>query len=173
MSAGGHCPVVGIHWRPEPHSPFLMETFFTTGLLFGQCAYSFNRVYTRSSADGVILDSSNWQVEEKGHGIGLSLEAGGRMGFKFLENVEFFFEGGYSYQGLVNPSGKGSELLNGESKSWEGKWAIKEHFVYGYTGNYVHEFPSNFWEGQAHLRVRDFILNLSGLFFRAGISYRF
>lgn len=172
LTAGGHCPVLGIHWRPEPGN-IHGEVFLTAGPIFGQCSYSFHNVYTKRSAAGDILDSRNWQVEEKGHGIGVALEAGGRLGFKLIANTEFFCEAGYNYQGLINPSGKGSEELNGESKSWQGKWAIKEHFVYGYTGNYTSEFPSNLWEGQEHLRVRDFILNLSGVFVRAGISYRF
>ncbi len=174
LSAKGHCPILGVHWRPVPSDTIPLEIFLSAGLIFARCSYSFDKAYIlRSAAYPGILDYSFWKVEEKGHGVGVSLEAGGRLGFKVFGKGEIFCEAGYTYQGLRNPFGKGSQVLNGEASSWEGEWAMKEFFTYGYTGNLTFEFPSNSWEGEEYLRVRDFILDLSGVFLRFGVSYRF
>jgi hypothetical protein len=94
---------------------------------------------------------------------------------KILRSIQVFCESGYSYQKAKNLHGKGyfthyfyqdpdTKLLSDEL-SWEGYWRVKE----------VQEFPplpSNEWE-KDDPRVREFVLDLSGMFIQIGISFSF
>jgi hypothetical protein len=94
---------------------------------------------------------------------------------KILRDVNVFCESGYSYQKAKNLEGKGiftysfyqdpHNIVVSDELEWEGYWGVKEDQEFA-------PLPSNEWE-KDDPRVREFLLDLSGVFIQIGVSFSF
>jgi hypothetical protein len=98
------------------------------------------------------------------------------MKFDVLKKIDLFIECGYTSQIAVNFSGPGrketvfNEVNSSgytETTNWEGTWGVIRWEFKRPWGYLSTTFPSNEYDR------KDFVLDLSGLQVRMGISFKF
>ncbi|MGD8537339.1 MAG: hypothetical protein PVI66_01335 [Candidatus Aminicenantes bacterium] len=174
ISSKAWIPILGVHLSIGQLEPVNFEYFLSGGPMFAECGYRIEteQVYSRY---GNVYRMYETDYDAAGDSIGLSLETGLRINLEIKGGLMAFCEGGYAYQKAKNLEGPGNFVhyyyrdANTKEVSdnlyWEGYWGVKE----------TEEFPplpSNEWEKDDE-RVREFSLDLSGVFFRVGISFQF
>ncbi len=174
ISASAWIPTLGVHLSFARSQSTNFEYFLLGGPLFAECRYLIktDQEYSRY---GNVYRKYETDYNASGNSIGLSLETGLRINVKIMGGLKAFGEGGYAYQKASNLNGPGNFVhyyyrdANTKEVSdnlyWEGYWGVKE----------TEEFPplaSNEWE-KSDERVREFTLDLSGIFIRFGISFSF
>jgi hypothetical protein len=174
ISTIANVPFLGIHFSFGKGRLINFEFFLSGGPLFAECRYHVGiaRFYSRN--DSIYrADETSYNIQ--GNSTGLSLDTGVRINMTIMGGIKVFCEGGYSYQMAKNLHGKGNFTYHiyrdpntkyvSDELTWEGYWGVKE----------IQEFaplPSNEWE-KNDPRVRDFTLDLSGMFLQIGISFSF
>jgi hypothetical protein len=167
-------PLVGVHVSKKINRFLGFEGYFTLGPVFAQCSYTFEHHSERLSYDGTTLyESTFWSLVEQGKGTGYSIEGGVRINRNLGSNLVAFMEAGYAQQVVNNVSGPGRDEYGDEVNNWQGEWNIKSSLVERDWGSMYLHFPSNKWDEEGLVKVRDFKLNLSGFQLRIGLSYRF
>ena len=174
ISTVGYVPFLGAHFLFGKGRLLNFEFFLTGGPLFAECRYQLGvtRYYSRNNS---VYRADETAYEIQGNSTGISLDAGIRINMAIMGDFKVFCEGGYSYQSAKNLQGKGNYIYYvfqdpdtkyvSDELTWEGYWGVKE----------LQEFaplPSNEWE-KDDPRVREFELNLSGMFIQIGISFSF
>lgn len=174
ISTSGSVPFLGVHFSFGKGRLLNFELFLSGGPLFAECKYQVGiaRFYSRNNS---VYRAEESSYEVKGNSTGISLDTGIRINMKIRHDFRVFCEGGYSYQKAKDLDGKGNlkyyvyqdpnnKFLSDEL-TWEGYWGVKE----------VQELaplPSNEWK-KDDPRVREFLLDLSGMFIQIGVSYSF
>jgi hypothetical protein len=174
ISTMAYVPFLGVHFSFGGSRPFDFELFLSGGPLFAECQYQvgITRFYSRNES---IYRADETSYEIQGNSTGISLDIGGRINLTIVGGIKVFCEGGYSYQRAKNLNGKGNFTYYifrdpntkdiSDELTWEGYWGVKE----------IQEFaplPSNEWE-KDDPRVKEFVLDLSGMFIQFGISFSF
>ena len=174
ISTNAYVPFLGVHFSFGRGRPVDFEFFISGGPMYAECRYQVgvSRFYSRN--DHVYrADETSYEIQ--GNSTGISLDAGARINMTIMGGIKVFCEGGYSYQVAKNLHGEGNFTYyiyrDASTKDlsdeliWEGYWGVKE----------IQEFaplPSNEWE-KDDPRVREFVLDLSGMFIQIGISFSF
>ena len=174
ISTIGCVPFLGVHFSFGRSKLINFEFFLSGGPLYAECRYQvgISRFYSRNES---VYRADETSYEIQGHSTGLSLDTGIRINMRIMGGIKAFCEGGYSYQTAKNLLGKGNftyyiyqdpntKYLSDEL-IWEGYWGVKEIQEFA-------PFPSNEWE-KDDPRVREFELDLSGMFIQIGISFSF
>ena len=177
LASKGYIPSIGIHLGKRIAPYLRLETYLTGGPLFAECRYSMNYItrWPVSFTEGALGDLDEGVLEEKGRGVGLSLQTGVRLNFEFATKYGLLVEGGYAFQEVTDISGPGIRSQASNRDSWEGEWGIKQDIRVMPWGTARFLWPSNAWttfQG-TWWRARDFKLDLSGFQLRIGIFYRF
>ena len=173
QNVSGYIPNFGVHVGINVSDFLRMETFLSGGPIFSSFGFSYTYHIETFYGDSGVSESSDYFMEMNGKGKGLALESGVQMSLDMGRNVSVLVECGYAYQKVKNLSGSGTEDNAGLIQSWEGNWMIKEYVIYRPWGNITRTWPSNYWMGEEHLKIRDFELDLSGWQFKLGLSYGF
>lgn len=174
LFAKGLAPVVGLHIGKKITRSVGFEGFISAGPLFARCGFEREQHREDLAMDGTVLYKSTYLwLEEKGSGIGYALEGGTRLNVDMGKNMMLFIEGGYASQVVKNLSGPGREEAGDKIDTWEGDWAIREMTFPEEWGTLVTYLPTNDWLDDGAVQYRDFKLDLSGFYLRAGISIRF
>jgi hypothetical protein len=175
LSATAIIPQLGVHVMKNIKA-FLVEGFFSAGPIFAECQYLAEWKYAwRIVGEDYDFDPFETEgiLEEKGKGMGLSIDLGGRVQYPLFSGLGVFLEGGYSYQVVKKISGPGREHRGEINDAWDGTWGVKKETVTAPWGTLESEFPTNYWpEGSADAKIRDFALDLSGFQIRLGLSVR-
>lgn len=177
LSVRAYIPMAGIHYMFSTSQSVSLEAYLAAGPMFARCDFMRQR-YSSS------VNMYEYQVEEisdfemKGKGTGLALEAGLQASIKMTQGIFFFAEGGYSFQSAGNISGPGSTEFTTrdsnssgytESGAWEGTWAVVDSSFNSEWGNNRYSYPTNQYGARG---LADFKLDLSGIQFRMGLSFR-
>ncbi len=174
ISAKAVIPTVGINLSFGKSETIDFGCFLLGGPMFAECGYVIktDQIYSRY---GNVYRMYETDYEASGNSTGISLETGLRINAKIMGGLKAFCEGGYAYQKAKNLNGPGNFVHYyysdpntkevSDNLYWEGYWGVKE------TEEYP-PLPSNEWE-KGDERVREFTLDLSGVFIRVGISFSF
>jgi len=177
LSAKAYIPTLGIHIMKKLKNALTLEGFLAGGLMFARCKYLSDWTYEwwiQGANYNWLTFQNSGTLEEKGHGIGIALDVGGRLAYPLFKSLGIFLEAGYAYQVAKNISGGGSEVRDDSTEIWDGRWGIKREKMTTPWGELEFELPTNYWpEGTDERRIRDFELDLSGFQLRLGLSYRF
>jgi hypothetical protein len=183
VSLAAHAAVVGIELRHPLGGQLDAAAFLRAGPIFASFEYQTQWSYAWSKQvfsqfDGPpqtypVLTLAG-QSQEKGHGLGVALDAGLRLQRALGGRLAFFVEGAYAYQKVSSPAGSGSEERGGRRTTWEGDWIVQRERIAAPWGTVELENPSaRIAPGQTPVKARDFRLDLSGVQLRAGLSLRF
>ena len=174
ISTIAYVPFLGVHFSFGRSKLINFELFLSGGPLFAECQYQVGvaQFYSRNNS---VYRADETSYEIQGKSTGLSLDTGARINMTIMGSIKAFCEGGYSYQTAKNLHGKGNFIHYiyrdpntkdvSDELTWEGYWGVKE------TQEFA-PFPSNEWE-KDDPRVREFELDLSGMFIQIGISFSF
>jgi hypothetical protein len=173
LNVSGYIPQLGIHAGWDLSDFLRMEAFVSGGPIFTSFGFSYTYHTDAFYADSGIAQNNEYYLEMDGTGKAFALESGAQMSLDLGRHVSLLFEGGYAYQKLHCLSGSGKEAYRGLEETWEGNWMIKEYVIYRPWGDITRTWPSNYWKGEEHLNIRDFVLDLSGWQVRLGLAYRF
>ena len=173
LNVSGYIPNLGAHVGMNFSNFLRMEAFLSGGPIFSSFGFTYTYHIEAFYGDSGVSESSDYFMEMNGKGKGLALESGVQMSLDMGRNVSVLVECGYAYQKVKNLSGSGTEDNAGLIQSWEGNWMIKDYVIYRPWGNITRTWPSNYWMGEEHLKIRDFELDLSGWQFKLGLSYGF
>jgi hypothetical protein len=134
--------------------------------------YTVNYEYT----DRRYVLNSGGTLEEDGAGNGWQVQASLRLNRALGKRLGIFLESAANYCRIGSLKGGGREVrsgIPGENK-WQGAWAVKREEISRPWISTEVEVATNFWESwTADQRLRDFVLNLSGVRLAAGIYLRF
>ncbi len=177
LGSKGFIPSLGVHLGTSLTRNLRLEGYLAGGPLLAECLYSLSY----ESREPLVDSNSNLEspdngiLEERGSGMGLSVETGARLNLRLKNRLGVFLEGGYAYQRVGSISGPGMRSLASHRDSWEGDWGIKQDVKVEPWGTARFLWPSNGWTifGGTWWRLRDFELDLSGVQVRTGLSYRF
>ncbi len=177
LAAEGFVPSMGIHLAKDLSPSLRMEAYFSGGPLFAECSYSmlYDTLWATPDLAGDLDRLHEGSLEEKGKGVGLSLQAGTKMDFRLAKHVGMFVEGGYAFQNAYKITGPGTRIGTSAKDLWEGEWAIKQDVKIEPWGTGRFLWPSNGWVifPGTWWRARDFKLDLSGFQAKLGVFYRF
>jgi hypothetical protein len=122
-----------------------------------------------SSVDGATLEGD-------GQGGAPTVKLMVRLNRALGRRWGLFVESAATYCRVKSPEGGGRETIldvPGEAV-WQGTWAIKKEEIELPYDTAVVLVPTNYWEGWvAGQRERDFVLDVSGVRFVAGVYFRF
>ena len=177
LSAEAYIPMLGIHILTAIKGPLMFEGYLIGGPMFVKCQYLSSWTYEwwihGPDYDWLTFQSTGF-LEANGSGTGIALELGGRLNYPVMKNLGIFLEGGYAYQVAKNISGKGSEIIDDNNTSWDGRWRIKEEHIAAPWGEMDLEWPTNYWPNDSNDgKARNFELDLSGFQLRLGLSLKF
>lgn len=176
ISVEGYTAMLGVHFLKKIGN-FGIEGYIQGGPLFAECMFvshwNSDWLYQGNNYT-FLMHTSNGRLEEKGKGTGYVLDFGGRINIPLVHRLGLFIELGYALQKANKVSGPGTEIRDGNSKSWDNQWIIKEENIQTPWGSIVLQSPTSYREGWTEdQRVRDFKLDLSGFQLRMGISFCF
>lgn len=173
LNVSAYIPHLGIHAGWDLSDFLRMEAFVFGGPIFTRFGFSYTQHTDVFYADSGIAQNNEYYLEMDGQGKALALESGVQISLDLGRHVSLLLEGGYAYQKLHYLSGSGKEAYGGLEETWEGNWMIKEYVIYRPWGDITRTWPSNYWKGEEHLKIRDFVLDLSGWQIRLGLAYSF
>ena len=174
----GWAATAGVHYRFPMGENTELEVGAAAGWARAEFDFSTDWTYNVTLDDiGYPFTSTDGgTLEGNGSGSGFTGQVMLRLNRFLCRRWGFFAETGVSYCRLTSLKGSGRETrrdIPGETR-WEGEWGIKqEEIVMPYLSDTV-LVPTNYWGGwTAGQRVRDFVLDLSGLRFGLGVFVRF
>jgi len=83
-------------------------------------------------------------LEQKGSGMGVSLELAGRLNYRLVRKVSLFVDIGYAYQQVIKISGKSRTTAMGLSQTGR-RLADERGADPNDMGTLVTEWPNNYW----------------------------
>jgi hypothetical protein len=174
MNASTFIPQLGLHLTLVENRIWQLQAFASAGPLFANCQHE-NR-WTYLWFDGqasVAAFSQKTVLLMNGRGTGYSLDLGGRIDLPLSAKIGIFFETVYVLQKVSRIKGDGSETIGNQTTNWKGQWKIQEEKIVAPWGQITIERPGIQLPAAGNTRdLRDFQLNLSGLSFRVGVSWR-
>lgn len=177
LRAAGFCPSFGVHIKKDVLPLLGLETFLTTGPLFGRCLYAitYDSQWPQTAEQGDLENPETGFLEEKGSGVGWRIQVGTKIDLNLSRRTGLFFEGGYAAQAVPRISGPGTRSLISHRDTWEGEWGIKQDVKSEPWGTARFLWPSNGWTvfRGTWWYSRDFKLDLSGFQAKLGLFYRF
>ncbi|MBN1272921.1 MAG: hypothetical protein JXB26_11695 [Candidatus Aminicenantes bacterium] len=174
LSVKAYLPTVGLHVYKHIGQNLTAEAYVFGGPLFAECSYSSDWAYNwyiQGPGYTWLTYESEGFLEYDGSGTGISVEAGGRIGFQLSRRLGFFLEGGYAYQTVSSLSGSGKEINDGLTETWEGEWKTKPEMLTAVWGTLNIKVPTNYQTNREGLE--NFKLDLSGFRIKVGISWLF
>jgi len=170
--------LAGVHYRLPVGAQTELEVGTAAGWTRARFDFSSTWAYTVNYVEGDYryhLDN-NGILEGDGKGDGWLAQASVRLNRALGKRLGFFVETTVSYCRIGSLRGSGREVLQGipGEKTWQGEWGIKRENISRPWYTTEVDTATNFWESwTAGQRLRDFVLNLSGVRLAAGIYVRF
>jgi hypothetical protein len=167
--------LVGIHFRFGDQSNRQFEIYAAGGPLFSTCDITYQLNHEQMDYRGYGIEFQD-VLNMEGSGTGYSIDFGLRGNIRLLGPLGLFVEAGYSVQRVKELSGEGSSVYSRKDTNadgytiqyqWNGKWYRTNGTMNQNWGSYSYRYPVNWDDGREH---DDFILNLSGLRLRLGLS---
>jgi len=174
----GWAATAGVHYRFRVGENTELEAGVAAG--WARARFDFRSSWTYNvTLDDVYFpftSTDGGTLEGDGTGSGFTGQVLLRLSRLLGRRLGFFIESSFSYCRLSSITGSGRETrlnIPGET-TWEGEWGIKsEEIVMPHMSDTI-LVPTNYWGGwTAGQRVRDFVLDLSGLRFGLGVFVRF
>jgi hypothetical protein len=170
--------LAGVHRRLPAGARTELEIGAAAGWARARFDFSSTWTYTVNSreADLEYLLESGGTLKGDGVGDGWLAQASARLNRALGKRLGFFVEATARYCRIGSLAGGGHEVLKGipGEKAWEGVWGVKREKISRPWFTAEVDAATNFWESwTAAQRLRDFVLDLSGLRLTAGMFVRF
>ncbi len=169
----GYWPSIGLHLDRAFNRRFSAEVHAVAGPLFARVSYRSAWTYAwdmRGTNYSWPVFRDSGERMEKGLGLGIGLELGGRISLALGPRLSVFLAGGHGWRRVESLSGSGQETRAGRVETWSGEWVTREETLRAPWEELLVRYPTS--RPQAGANDSAFRLDLSGWQLQAGLSWR-